>query len=124
MTVASPLAFPGGRVVAGWWRQLAASATPPRSVAVGHLFLHEVEALVAVTRTTPLDSFRRLVLHALTLTPGKTAVELDAALHLGVQVLHRLLEQLQADGLARAEAGGRWQASAAGQRALQAGEFS
>ena len=61
-TGASPLLFPGSRVLAGWWRQLA--PVKPHAVWFGHLFLHLVEALVAVARTSRPDALGRLVLQS------------------------------------------------------------
>src|SRR5262245_534703 len=104
-----PLAFPGGRVLAGWWRQLAQEPSGPvRAVWFGHLLLHRVESLFEVEAVTPIALLDRLLLRALALAPARTAAELDAALHLGSSVLHRLLGGLHAVGLAEPVGGGRW----------------
>jgi hypothetical protein len=121
MTAGSPLVFPGGRVVAGWWRQLA--PPPPRALWVGHFLLHRVEALVEVTRAAGLDRFTRLLLQALTLTPNQTVPDLDARLHLGPQVLGRALHPLQAEGLAEPGAGGGWASTALARLALEQGQY-
>ena len=121
MTAGSPLVFPGGRVVAGWWRQLAPAR--PRALWVGHLLLHRVEALVEVTRAAGLDRFSRLLLRALTLTPNQTVPDLDTRLHLGPQVLGRVLHQLQAEGLAEAGAGGGWASTDLARLALEQGHY-
>src|SRR5207247_2133579 len=105
MTGASPLLFPASRVLAGWWRQLA--PVKPLAVWFGHLFLHRVEALVAVARTNRPDPLGRLVLQSVAQAPVSTAA-LDARLHLGSSLLHQLLAHLQHEGLARAEEPGLW----------------
>src|SRR5437773_1238084 len=106
MTAASPLAFPGARQLAGWWRLLA--QRQPQAVWVGHLLLHHVEALVRVVHPRTLDRFHALVLQALTHSPDRTAPGVDRALHLGPQVLHRLLHGLAAEDLAAVGPGGEW----------------
>jgi hypothetical protein len=122
MTAGSPLlVFPGGRVVAGWWRQLAPAR--PRALWVGHFLLHRVEALVEVTRPAGLARFDRLLLRALTLAPNQTVPDLDARLHLGEQVLGRLLHGLRAEGLAEAGAGGGWAPTDLARRALEQGHY-
>jgi hypothetical protein len=120
MTAASPLVFPGGRVVAGWWRQLA--PPPPRALWVGHFLLHRVEALVEVTRAAGLDRFSRLLLRALTLAPSQSVPDLDARLHLGTQVLDRLLRRFQAEGLAEPGADG-WASTDLARLALDQGYY-
>ena len=65
MTSAASLAFPGSRTLAGWWRQLASLA--PQAFAVGHLFLHRLEAPVYFLKLRKIDRFALLVLHALNL---------------------------------------------------------
>jgi hypothetical protein len=121
MTAVTALAFPGGRVLAGWWRQLA--PLRPRAFWVGHLFLHRVEALVATERPGPLDSFSRLVLRALALAPDKSLVGVDAQLHLGPEVLHQVLGQLRGEGLTRNEANTHWDLTPLGRSAVDTGTF-
>jgi hypothetical protein len=121
MTAAPPLAFPGGRVLAGWWRQLA--PLRPRAFWVGHLFLHRVEALVETQRPGPLDSFSRLVLRALALTPDRTLAGVDAQLHLGPEVLHQVLGQLRGEGLTHNEANTHWDLTPLGKSAVDTGTF-
>ena len=58
--MSGPLAFPGGRALAGWLRQVVPHG--PESVWVGHLALHRVEALVDLTRPCRVDRFSRFVL--------------------------------------------------------------
>jgi hypothetical protein len=121
MTAGSPLVFPGGRVVAGWWRQLAPSH--PRGLWLGHFLLHRVEALLEVTHAAGLDRFNRLLLRALALAPNQTVPDLDARLHLGPQVLGRALSQLQAEGLAEPGAGGGWASTDLARVALDQGQY-
>lgn len=117
---APPLVFPSSRVLAGWWRQLAPLA--PRLLAVGHLLLHHVEALVLSERPANLDPFAALVLRALTLSPPPTLADLDGRLHLGRQLLARVLGELAAGGLAEVDAAGRWRVTAAGRPSAEGGE--
>lgn len=121
MTAPAPLAFPGSRTLAGWWRQLTPSR--PRGLWVGHLLLHRVEALVGLSRTRRPDSFDLLILQGLALLPGETAARLDEELHLGVRVLNRVLDGLKIEGLAQAEPGGCWTLTPLGRQALAQGEY-
>jgi len=119
MTVPAPLAFPGSRTLAGWWRQLA--PWQPRSLWVGHLLLHRVEALIRRTQLIRPEPLHRLVLKALDLVPGAALEQLDDRLHLGRQVLGQLLRRLQAEGLAEEQAG--WHVTARGRHAVEHGEY-
>jgi hypothetical protein len=121
MTAPAPLAFPGSRTLAGWWRQL--TRLQPRGLWVGHLFLHRVEALVCLARTAHPDPFHRLVLQALTLSPDAAVASLDDRLHLGRQVLGRVLSGLQSEGLAQSDPAGHWTPTSLGQQALQQGKY-
>jgi hypothetical protein len=118
MTVAPPMAFPGGRVLAAWWRQLAPeSAGPIRGVWFGHLLLHRIESLFEVPTTILLDPLSRLLLQALALAPALALPDLDTSLHLGAALLHRLLGRLQGLGLAKPAGGGAWALTEAGVQA-------
>jgi hypothetical protein len=121
MTGASPLLFPGSRVLAGWWRQLA--PVKPLAVWFGHLFFHRVEALVAVARTSRPDPLGRLVLQSVAQSPVSTTA-LDSRLHLGPAVLHQLLAHLQKEGLTRANEPDRWALTPLGGEALAKGSYS
>lgn len=121
MTGSVPLVFPGGRTLAGWWRQLA--PRQPRTWWVGHLLLHRVEALAALVRPSPLDPLHRFVLQALALTPGVPLAALDDRLHLGRQLLGQLLRVLQAERLAQA-ASDSWAPTDAGRAAVAHGEYA
>jgi hypothetical protein len=120
MRPAPPLVFPSSRVLAGWWRQLAPFS--PRSLAVGHLLLHHVEALV-LTRGGPRsdEPFAPLILRALTLSPqAASPAELEGRLHVGRQFLGRILAGLEASGFVEADAAGRCHVTPAG-RSLAGG---
>lgn len=114
MRPSTPLDFPGGRHVAGWWKQL----TPlrPRALWVAHLLLHRVEALVRTGRPVRPDTLTRLLLEAT--APGDSAAGLAARLGVPVRVGVRLLRQLQTDGLVRDGADGRWLLTPLGRQAL------
>jgi hypothetical protein len=118
MTAASGVGFPGGRTLAGWWGQLAAFR--PRRLWVGHLLLHQVEALAGQTHDCPLDALSLSLLQALTLSAAETLDRLDQRLHLGRQVLARALAELRREGLAQ-EIAGSWQLTDQGQKALAEG---
>jgi len=120
MTVPAPLAFPGGRTLAGWWRQLAPGQ--PRALWVGHLFLHRVEALVRLTRGVRPDPLHTLVLQAISLNPDEPIDHLNRRLHLGEQVLGRVKRSLSEAGLLVAEAG-RSIPTASGRAVLTRGEY-
>lgn len=123
MTSTAPaLAFPGGRVLAGWWRQLAATA--PEGLWVGHFLLHRVEALVRLAIRHRPDPFALTLLRAVELTSPATVATLDACLHLGPAVLRRLLLELQSDGLLRAGPDDGWTLTDRGCEAADRGEFS
>lgn len=131
MTATAPLAFPGGRTLAGWWRQL--TPLQPRQLWFGHLFLHRVEALVSLTRAQRLDALNHLILKALPLVdlrprseataPPVSLETLDSRLHLGRQVLQRVLVALRTEGLTQSDAAGEWQLTERGQRALEQGTY-
>src|SRR5262249_59447288 len=99
MTVPPALVFPGGRTLAGWWKQL--ERWQPQALWCGHLLLHRVEALAAVTRSQPLAPFPRLLLQALALGAPATPAEVDARLHLGPHVTRQALRRLAAPPPAR-----------------------
>jgi hypothetical protein len=121
MTASAPLAFPGSRTLAGWWRQFG--SVQPRALWVAHLLLHRVEALVSLTRTQRPDPLHLLVLKAVSLQPEASLERLDATLFLGRQVLGRVLAVLQAEGLALDQPEGRWEPTALGRQALEQGSY-
>jgi hypothetical protein len=129
MTVASTLAFPSSRALAGWWRQL----TPhkPEAVWVGHLSLHRVEALVELVHQRRPDSFTLLVLQALALeraasgdraatpSPDELLARLDERFHLGRSLLRQVVRSVQAEGLVE----GGCALTPLGEQALTQGEY-
>jgi DNA-binding transcriptional ArsR family regulator len=121
MTSAPSLGFPGGRTLAGWWRDLA--AWRPRSLWIGHLLLHRVEALARVSLRTALDPFDHLALKALAVEGEATTSDVDTRLRLGPQVVGAALRGLRAEGLAEACGEGRWRLTPLGQQAAAGGGF-
>jgi hypothetical protein len=93
MSAAAAVTPPGGRVVQGWWRELA--PWQPQRLWFAHLLLSRVEALVEEVCLHPLDPFQQALLHALALP--EPALEL----HLERPVLGGLLGELSARGLVR-----------------------
>src|SRR4051794_37589587 len=112
MTVASSLAFPGSRTLAGWWRQLA--PLQPRSFWVAHLRLHRIEALVSTFWSCPLEPLYRFLLLAVAaevkLQGGGLGFleRLDAQLHLGRPLLLQLLRHASRQGLVEGATGDSW----------------
>src|SRR5437868_6430014 len=103
MTSASSLAFPGSRTLATWWQQLAPFA--PRSLRVGYLFVHRLEAAGSWLQPRPLEPLLQLVLESLALGPLAAAHLLNSRLPLGTPVLSRLLQSSES---ARLVAGPPW----------------
>src|SRR5262245_46164219 len=127
--MSAPLAFPGGRALAGWWRQL--SPYHPEAVWVAHLTLHHIEALVPLARPRRLDRFGRFVLQALRQEAGRRGpgpddllARLDDRLHVGRPLLRQALRALAAEGLVRPEGPGGWAVTPAGEEAVEKGEFT
>lgn len=120
MRPTAPLDFPGGRQVAGWWKQLA--PLRPQTLWIAHLLIHRVEALVRSSRSVPLEDLTRLVLEAL--APGLTPAGLAARLAVSQVVARRLLQQLQADELTQANADGSWTLTALARHALAQGSYT
>src|SRR5262249_51018940 len=127
--MSAPLAFPGGRALAGWWRQL--SPYRPQAVWVAHLTLHHIEAIVTLARSRRLDPFGRFILQPLRLQPPPSPPppvvllpRLDDRPHVGRAVLRQALRALAAEGLARAGGPGGWEVTAAGEEAAERGEFT
>lgn len=121
MTAALP-AFPGSRVLAGWWRQLA--YLQPRRLWVVYLDLDRVDALVRLRQQHPLDRFTILVLRGLARPKGATLEELDRQFGLGRQFLAQVARSLAQEGLACVDAGGCWSATTPGRDALAHGHFA
>jgi hypothetical protein len=126
MTAQAALAFPGSRILAGWWRQLVPHR--PEETWIAHLSLHRVEALVELAHPHRPDPLSLLVLQALRLEnavaapPEETLFRLDACFHLGRPLLRQALRALAADGLVREEPRG-WVLTALGEQAAERGEY-
>jgi hypothetical protein len=109
------MTLPGGRVVLGWWRDLARLA--PRRLWFGHLILHHIEALVELSPgQRPLAPLADVLLAWLAHQGG--AVPLVRLAHDLPQVsglLPELLENLASRGLVRQE-NDTWQLTEAGRQ--------
>jgi hypothetical protein len=135
MTGVSSLAFPGSRTLANWWRQLA--PYQPEAIWTGYLFLHRVEAKVALLESQPLDRLSHLFLQAVDLetkcasaTPPSPPCEggawggrdlceaLQDRLRLGTAVIRQMLRTLAGHDLLRAQDGGPWTLTDLGRYAL------
>lgn len=119
MNPAKPLSFPGGRTLAGWWKQLA--PRHPLELWFGHLFLVRLEALVRSQRSLPLDRLTRVLLEAVAVTPAATLTTLNHRLQLGVPVLAQLYCSLSKEGLVESSSTGAWRLTDPGRQALQEG---
>lgn len=106
-----------GRLLAGWWRDLA----PWRPARLWHasLLLHQVEVLAAVARPAPLDPVQRALLRAYA---AAAAPGVLAHLHLDRQLQHACLRELRDAGLVQETSSGRHELTTAGQRALERGQ--
>jgi hypothetical protein len=122
MTAASSLPLPGGRVVPGWWRDLA--PWHPRRLWFARPTVYRVEALVEVAHLRPLDPLHLGLLRALAVGSGPAKLHLDRAL------LGQALRDLAAHGLIGPAAGsancapegnGNWELTDAGRQALDRG---
>jgi hypothetical protein len=122
MIAAAPLTFPGGRAVAGWWRELLPFHT--RALWIAHLLLHRIEALVRTTQPRALDPFLVPVLEGLAQAGSLSVEGLDQRLHLGRQFVGQLLRGLQREGLAASDPDGRWTLTEAGRAAPRQGEYT
>ncbi len=121
MDRASTFAFPGGRTLAGWHRQL----TPlrPKAFWVGHWFVHHVEALADHEDQIPLDALASFLLRACRLE-GSTSVKIPAiADRLGMPVflISGWLRTLESQGMIHAQSAGEVEITSRGLDALQRG---
>ncbi len=104
MTAVTSFVYPGSRILAGWWKDLAPRR--PRSIWVAHLFVHRVEALVKLREATPLDLLSLFVLRALALKAEATVGEIDQRLHLGSPFISQVLRRLDSEQLVALQSGG------------------
>lgn len=126
-----PPATPGSRTLAAWWRQLA--PWQPRSLHVGLLLVHRLEALVRVRRAERLDNLASLVLHAsaeeiravsgASVTTETLRARLYSRLPGGARLLARALRDAVEQHLLACDAGGVCSLTALGEAALIDGEF-
>jgi hypothetical protein len=131
MTGSAPLAFPGSRTLADWWRRLTgllprggrAEAGCP-AYWVGHLLVHRVEARVRVSRPVRPDRLTRLALVPLALESDASPEQIQAGFPLERPALEQVLRRLEADGLAVSDRSGRWRLTELGRRAGLEGEFA
>jgi DNA-binding MarR family transcriptional regulator len=120
MSAGSSLAFPGGRTLAAWWRQLA--TFHPRALWVGYLTCHRLEALVCALRPYKISPFELLVLKAFALNPAAEITLVAGLLHLAPNLVGQVLRGLQVEGLIRRDDGYR-EVTDAGRQALAQGDY-
>jgi hypothetical protein len=124
MDSASSLAYPGSRILAGWWRQL--EPYQPTALWVGYLFVHRVEALVESLDSRPIDPLTVHILQALAVDQPQEGPHahagnpLPARLHLPAPALHQLLVGMERAALVRRCEPGCWCLSEHGREVLQA----
>src|SRR5437660_11217102 len=101
MSAPPAMTLPGGRVVLGWWRELA--ALEPRRLWFAHLLLHQVEVQVeVVVPAHPLAPLADALLVRLRDQPGSVPLaRLASDLSLDDRLLGDALADLEARGLAR-----------------------
>ncbi|HYV37675.1 MAG TPA: MarR family winged helix-turn-helix transcriptional regulator, partial [Gemmataceae bacterium] len=97
MSASASLAFPGGRTLAAWRRQLASHH--PQGLWVGYLTFHRVDAAVVVLRPRHLPPLELLTLKALAARAGASPADLCDWLHLDAAWIRRVLLHLSGEGL-------------------------
>src|ERR1700682_1125553 len=121
MIVPSPMSFPGSRVLAGWWRELASFR--PRSLWVGYSVLHQIQGSVHTFVPSTLGGMEALLLRFLgSYTPGSASPPWER-LPLHPALLFRMLRDLADEGLVAAGADGAWTLTPQGLRALSRGDY-
>ena len=90
MTLSRPAAFPGGRVLAGWWKHLA--TWRPQSLWIGSISLERVEALCSVHQLEPLAPLEYAILNNLEIPTS--AEVLNQRLGVGQFLTGRVLAKL------------------------------
>jgi hypothetical protein len=118
MTLPRPVAFPGGRVLSGWWKQLA--AWQPRFLWMGAIGMERLEALCEVVGAEPLAPLDRGLLGRLHPTTPLPISSLDRMLGLGPALLEGLLGRLERCGAVRRDHAG-WLRTPFGHAALDSG---
>src|SRR5882724_7714103 len=125
MDSASSLAYPGSRVLAGWWRQL--QRHQPVGLWVGYLFVHRVEALAECVEPRAVDALTLHILRALAIDPSdshrgaQVADSLPGRLHLPAPVVRQLLAGMREQTLVTRDAAGCWRLSEHGRTVLRDG---
>src|SRR5437870_12923954 len=105
MTASAYLAYPGGRTLAAWWRQLAGHH--PQSFWAGYLTFHHIDAPVLVLRPQQLPPFELFVLKAAVAQPTPaSAADLALWLHVDAALVQRALQHLTTEGLVFFDANG------------------
>lgn len=104
MSAIAPLIFPGGRVVAGWWRRLAPYR--PLNLWISYLVVQRVEVLTRVRSSCDLDPLLRPALAVLVDRPLAQA-ELQRRLHFGSQLAWQVTRLLERHGLSVRDPDGR-----------------
>jgi hypothetical protein len=125
MDSASSLAYPGSRVLAGWWRQL--QPHQPVGLWVGYLFVHRVEALAECVEPRAIDALALHILRALAIDPGEAGRRelvpdsLPGRLHLPRPAVRQLLAGLQEQDLVQRDEPGFWRLSERGRSVVRDG---
>jgi hypothetical protein len=114
MSTAGPVLVPGGRVLHGWWRELA--RYQPSRLWFSSLELARVEALVERTRVNRLDPLQLGVLRAL----ARSSEPDLASLHLPAALLEGLLHGLRSTRLIESQSTG-WQPTVEGRTVAERG---
>jgi hypothetical protein len=119
MTVSPPVPFPGSRVVAGWWRELA--PYQPHALSVVHAVLHRVDAPVQLIHSRPLHPLAALLLNSLPIPAAGGIARLAASLGLTPAFIFRSLADLKDEGFVFCEHDA-WVAAPSAQAALDRGQ--
>jgi hypothetical protein len=123
MSSGASLAFPGGRTLVAWWRQLA--GINPEALWVGHFTWYTVETLVEVLKPRRLPPLEHLVLKAVdALKPQCNGPALAHWLGLELCYLNRVLSRLSVEGLLGRTGPGNYLATEAGRLALANADYS
>jgi hypothetical protein len=119
MTVSPPVPFPGSRVVAGWWRELAPYR--PHALSVVHAVLHRVDAPVQSVQFRPLHPLTALLLNSLPIPAAGGITRLAASLGLTPAFILRSLIDLEVAGFLLRDHDA-WLATPSAQVALDRGQ--
>ena len=121
MSGAASLAFPGGRTLAGWRRQLAAHA--PECCWAGYLSFHRIDAPVLTESPHKIPPFELLVLKAAVTHQSQISISrLHDWLQLEPGLINSVLTFLTREGLLKVTENGAM-ATEAGRQAAAHGEY-